>query len=224
MAVLTEILRHTLLRRKMSPSLRSFAKFGISCSIDLSPLRPGSMPGDPEADLRTFPSSQFELQYGSVLEEPRNAGPRRGAARWTLLVSRRHGNIAASHRRPSGRSLLLETNVACLRHGKEMESRALVDITATIVAKPAASAVVIATPADMAANPAWPSNKLAPLFSRIDIAGSGCVRMLSPRAHSEDSGRIWIPGSSGRRLACPRHGVQFRALRRPGATRNGLLH
>lgn len=187
--LLTEILRRTrppaedesiaaFVRRKFGDEL--LARF-------VAPFVSGVYAGDPERlSLRAaFPKlHEFEARYGSVVRGAMKSRPTKGTPR-AGLCSFRDGmetlpRAIAAH---LGDSLLLETSVASLRHGKadgkpyfEAEI-ARHNHRETL----AASAVVIATPMDIASQILLGlSSEFASLFSRIECVPvavvSACYR------------------------------------------------
>jgi oxygen-dependent protoporphyrinogen oxidase len=187
--LLTEILRRTRPPAD-DESIAAFVrrKFGDELlSRFVGPFVSGVYAGDPERlSLRAaFPKlHEFEAQYGSVLRGAMKSRPAKGAPRAGQCSFR--AGMETLPRAIAGRlgnSLLLETSVADLRHGKA-NGKPWFEVgitrqnhTETL----AASAVVIATPANIASQILLGlSDKFAPLFSRIEYAPvavvSACYR------------------------------------------------
>jgi oxygen-dependent protoporphyrinogen oxidase len=177
--LLTEILRRTRPPAE-DESVAAFVrrKFGEECLNRLvAPFVSGVYAGDPERlSLRAaFPKlHELETQFGSVLRGAIKSRPAKGAPR-AGLCSFRDGMetfpraIAAR----LGNSLLLETSVAGLRHGKANGKPWFeVEITRHKHRETlAVSAVVIATPADIASQILLGlSDKFASVFSRIEYS------------------------------------------------------
>jgi oxygen-dependent protoporphyrinogen oxidase len=175
----TEFLRHTRPPAE-DESIAAFVrrKFGDELlSRFVTPFVSGVYAGDPERlSLRAaFPKVyEFEVQNGSVLRGAMKSRSAKGAPR-AALCSFRDGMemlpraIAAR----LGNSLLLETRVEGLRHGKANGKPWFeVDITRHNHRETLpASAVVMATPTDIASQILLGlSDKFAPLFSRIEYA------------------------------------------------------
>jgi oxygen-dependent protoporphyrinogen oxidase len=187
--LLTEILGHTRPPAE-DESIAAFVrrKFGDELLNRLvAPFVSGIYAGDPERlSLRAaFPKlHEFEVQYGSVLRGAMKSRPAKGTPR-AGLCSFRDGmeTLPRAIAARLGDSLLLETSVAGLRHGKANGKPWFeVDIARNNRRESlAASAVVIATPAEMTSQILLSlSNKLAPLFSGIEYAPvavvSACYR------------------------------------------------
>ena len=218
----------------MNPSPRLFAaNSATNCSTSfVAPFVSGVYAGDPERlSLRAaFPKlHEFEAQYGSVLRGAMKSRPAEGhAARRAVLVSRWHGNISASPRRASGRFASARNQRCELRRGKANGKPWFeVDVTRRNHRETlAASAVVIATPTNIASQILQGlSDKFAPLFSRIEYAPvavvSACYRREQIQQPPDGFGFL-VPRSEGLRVL----GTVFNsvALRRARAGRNGLLH
>ena len=153
----------------------------------VAPFVSGVFAGDPERlSLRAaFPKiHEFETQYGSVLRGAMKSRPAKGEPRGGLY-SFRDGmeTLPSAIAVRLGSSLLLETSVAGLRHGKANGKPWFeVDVThhnrhETL----AASAIVVATPANIASQILQTlSENLAPIFSRVEYAPvavvSACYR------------------------------------------------
>jgi oxygen-dependent protoporphyrinogen oxidase len=187
--LLTEILRRTrppaddesvaaFVRRKFGDELlRQF----------VAPFVSGVYAGDPERlSLRAaFPKvHEFETQHGSVLRGAMKSRPAKGTPR-AGLCSFRDGMESLPHAIAArlGNSLLLETSVAGVRHGKANGKPWFeIDITRLDRSETlAASAVVIATSTNIASQILLGlSDGFAPLFSRIEYAPvavvSACYR------------------------------------------------
>ncbi len=187
--LLTEILRHSQ-PPSDDESIAAFVrrKFGDELlSRFVAPFVSGVYAGDPERlSLRAaFPKlHEFEAKYGSVLRGAMKSRPAKGTPR-AGLCSFRDGmeTLPRAIAARLGNSLLLETSVAGLRHGKANGKPWFeVDITRHNHRETlAASAVVIATPANIASQILLGlSDKFAPLFSRIEYAPvavvSACYR------------------------------------------------
>jgi len=183
-----------ILRRSQPPiddeSIAAFVrrKFGDELlSRFVAPFVSGVYAGDAERlSMRAaFPKIyEFEMQYGSALRGAIKSRPAKGAPRGGLC-SFRDGmeTLPRAIAARLGNSLLLETSVAGLRHGKANGKPWFeVDITRRNHRETlAASAVVIATPANIASQILLGlSDKFAPLFSRIEYAPvavmSACYR------------------------------------------------
>ncbi len=187
--LLTEILRRTRPPAD-DESIAAFVrrKFGDELlNRFVAPFVSGVYAGDPERlSLRTaFPKlHEFEAQYGSVLRGAMKSRPAKGAPR-AGLCSFRDGmeTLPRAIAARLDNSLLLETSVAGLRHGKANGKPWFeVDIMRHKHRETlAASAVVIATPTNIASQilPSL-SDKFEPLFSRIEYAPvavvSACYR------------------------------------------------
>jgi oxygen-dependent protoporphyrinogen oxidase len=153
----------------------------------VAPFVSGVYAGDPERlSLRAaFPKiHEFETQYGSALRGAVKSRPAKGTLR-AGLCSFRDGmeTLPRAIAARLGNSLLLETSVAGLRHGKANGKPWFeVDIARQNHRETlAASAVVVATPTDMASQIlAGLSDKFTPAFSRIEYAPvavvSACYR------------------------------------------------
>jgi oxygen-dependent protoporphyrinogen oxidase len=210
--LITEILRHT----KPPADDESIAAFvrrkfgGELLNRFVAPFVSGVYAGDPERlSLRAaFPKiHELETQYGSVLRGAMKSRPAKGAPRGGLC-SFRDGmetlprTIAAR----LGDSLLLETSVASLRHGKANGKPWFeVDITRRNHRETlAASAVVLATPTDAASQILLGlSDKFAPIFSRIEYAPvavvSACYRREQIQEPHDGFGFL-VPRAEGLRV------------------------
>jgi oxygen-dependent protoporphyrinogen oxidase len=210
--LLTEILRRTRPPAE-DESVAAFVhrKFGDELLNRLvAPFVSGVYAGDPERlSLRAaFPKlHEFEAHYGSVLRGAMKSRPAKGAPR-AGLCSFRDGMetfpraIAAR----LGNSLLLETSVEGLRHGKANGKPWFeADITRQNHRETlAASAVVIATPTNIASQILLGlSDQFAPLFSRIEHAPvavvSACYRREQNR-RSPDGFGFLVPRHEGLRV------------------------
>jgi oxygen-dependent protoporphyrinogen oxidase len=187
--VLTEILRRTQPPAE-EESIAAFVrrKFGDELLNRLvAPFVSGIYAGDPEQlSLRAaFPKlHEFEVQYGSVLRGAMKSRPAKGAPR-AGLCSFRNGmeTLPRTLATRLGESLLLETRVAGVRHGKANGKPWFeVDVERNNRRETlAASAVVVATPAEVSSQILLGlSDKLLPFFSRIQYAPvavvSACYR------------------------------------------------
>ena len=210
--LITEILRHTKPPAD-DESIAAFVrrKFGSELlNRFVAPFVSGVYAGDPERlSLRAaFPKiHELETQYGSVLRGAMKSRPAKGAPRGGLC-SFRDGmetlprTIAAR----LGDSLLLETSVASLRHGKANGKPWFeVDITRRNHRETlAASAVVLATPTDAASQILLGlSDKFAPIFSRIEYAPvavvSACYRREQIQEPHDGFGFL-VPRAEGLRV------------------------
>ena len=210
--LLTEILR-----RSKPPaddeSIAAFVrrKFGDEL-LDrfVAPFVSGVYAGDPERlSLRAaFPKiHEFEAQYGSVLRGAMKSRPAKGAPRGGLC-SFRDGmeTLPRAIAARLGDSLLLETSVTSLRHGKANGKPWFeVDITRHNHRETlAASAVVIATPTNNTSQILQGlSDQFAPLFSRIEYAPiavmSACYRREQIQKPPDGFGFL-VPRAEGLRV------------------------
>ena len=176
----------------------------------VAPFVSGVYAGDPEKlSLRAaFPKvHEFEAQYGSVLRGAMKSRPAKGTPRAGLCSF--VGGMQTLPRAIAARlgdSLLLETSVATLKHGKangkpwfevEIERR---NHRETI----AASAVVVATPTDVATQIlSGLSDGFAPLLSRIEYAPvavvSTCYRREQMQGSADGFGFL-VPRSESLRV------------------------
>jgi protoporphyrinogen/coproporphyrinogen III oxidase len=183
-----------ILRRSHPPaddeSIAAFVrrKFGDEMLRRLvAPFVSGVYAGDPERlSMRAaFPKvHELEMQYGSVLRGAMKSRPAKGAPR-AGLCSFRDGmeSLPRAIAARLGDSLLLETRVAAIRHGKA-NGKPWFEVDVTRHSHPetlAANAVVIATPTNIASQILRGlSEKFAPLFSQIEYAPvavvSACYR------------------------------------------------
>ena len=177
--MVTEMLRHTQPPAD-DESIADFVrrKFGDELLTRLvAPFVSGVYAGDPERlSLRAaFPTiHEFEVQYRSVLRGAMKSRPAKGTPR-AGLCSFRDGMESLPRAIASrlGNSLLLETGVEGLRHGKANGKPWFeVDIARNNHRETlAASAVVIATPTNVASQILLGmSDQFAPLFSQIEYA------------------------------------------------------
>jgi len=176
----------------------------------VAPFVSGVYAGDPERlSMRAaFPKiHEFETQYGSVLRGAIKSRPAKGAPRGGLCSFRDGmetlpGAIAAR----LGDSLLLETSVAGVRHGKANGKPWFeVDVRhhnhrETL----AASAVVVATPTNIASQILQNlSEEFAPIFSRVAYAPvavvSKCYRREQIQRPPEGFGFL-VPRAEGLRV------------------------
>jgi len=210
--LLTEILR-----RSKPPaddeSIAAFVrrKFGDELlNSFVAPFVSGVYAGDPERlSLRAaFPKlHEFEAQYGSVLRGAMKSRPAKGAPR-AGLCSFRDGmeTLPRAISARLGDSLLLETSVASLRHGKANGKPWFeVDLTRQNHRETlAASAVVIATPTNIASQILLGlSDKFAPLFSRIEYAPVAVVSVCYRREQIQkppDGFGFLVPRAEGLRV------------------------
>ena len=188
--LITEILRRTHPPVE-DESIAAFVrrKFGDEL-LDrfVAPFVSGIYAGDPERlSLRAaFPKiHEFEAQYGSVFRGALKSRPAKGASR-ARLCSFRDGmeTLPRAIAARLGDSLLLETSVAGVRHGKANGKPWFeVDIVRHNHRETlAASAVVVATPTEIASQVlAGLSDKFAPIFSRIEYAPVVVVSACYPR-------------------------------------------
>jgi oxygen-dependent protoporphyrinogen oxidase len=177
--LLTEILRHTR-PPEDDESVAAFVrrKFGAELLERLvAPFVSGVYAGDPERlSLRAaFPKvREFELQWGSVLRGAMKSRPAKGAAR-AGLCSFRHGmeTLPRALAMRLGSSLVCETSVAGLRHGK-VNGKTWFEIDVVRERHHetlAASAVVVATPVQNGGEILKGiSSHFPPLFARIEYA------------------------------------------------------
>lgn len=191
----TEILRHTRPPAE-DESIAAFVrrKFGDELLNRLAaPFVSGVYAGDPERlSLRAaFPKvHEFEAQYGSVLRGAVKSRPAKGTPR-AELCSFRNGmsTLPKAIAARLGSSLLLETSVTGLHHGKANGKPWFeVDITRHNHSETlAASVIVVATPTNIASELSLGlSDKFAPLFSRIEYAP---VAVVSACYRREQMGR-----------------------------------
>jgi oxygen-dependent protoporphyrinogen oxidase len=176
----------------------------------VAPFVSGVYAGDPERlSLRAaFPKvHEFEAQYGSVLRGAMKSRPAKGTPR-AGLCSFRDGmqTLPRAIAARLGDSILLETSVAALKHGKAngkpwfevaVERR---DHRETI----AASGVVIAAPTNIASQIlSGISHDFTPIFSRIEYAPvvvvSACYRREQVRLAADGFGFL-VPRSEGLRV------------------------
>jgi protoporphyrinogen/coproporphyrinogen III oxidase len=176
----------------------------------VAPFVSGVYAGDPERlSLRAaFPKiHEFEAQYGSVLRGAMKSRPAKGAPRAELCSFRSGmGTLPRAIAARLGNSLLLETSVGGLRHGKANGKPWFeVDImrhnhNETL----AASAVVIATPTSISSQILLGlSDKFASLFSRIEYAPvavvSACYRREQMQRPPDGFGFL-VPRDEGLRV------------------------
>jgi oxygen-dependent protoporphyrinogen oxidase len=229
--LLTEILRRSV-PPEDDESVASFVrrKFGDELLHRLvAPFVSGVYAGDPERlSLRAaFPKlHEFEAKYGSVLRGAMNSRPAKGTPR-AGLCSFRDGmetlpRAIATH---LGDSLLLETSVTGVRHGKANGKPWFeVDIARNNHRESmAASAVVIAAPTEIASPILYGlSDKFAPIFSRIEYAP---VAVVSACYRREQIGRpasgfgFLVPRAEGLRVL----GTVFNSSLFPGRAPEGMV-
>lgn len=207
--LLTEILRHA----QPPPGDESIAafvrrKFGDELLSRLvAPFVSGIYAGDPERlSLRAaFPKlHEFEARYGSVLRGAMKSRPAKGKPR-DGLCSFRDGmeTLPRAIAARLGDSLLLETSVAAVRHGKANGKPWFeVDITRqNHVETLAAGAVVVATPTNVASQILLGlSDQFASLFSRIEYAPVAVVSACYRREQIErpaDGFGFLVPRAEG---------------------------
>ena len=210
--LVTEILRHSKPPAD-DESIAAFVrrKFGDELLNRLvAPFVSGVYAGDPERlSLRAaFPKiHEFEAQYGSVLRGAMKSRPAKGTPR-AGLCSFRDGmeTLPRAIAARLGDSLLLETSVEGLRHGKANGKPWFeVDIARQNHRETlAASAVVIATPANVASQILLGlSDRFAPLFSRIEYAPVAVVSACYRREHMQqpaDGFGFLVPRAEGLRV------------------------
>jgi oxygen-dependent protoporphyrinogen oxidase len=176
----------------------------------VAPFVSGVYAGDPERlSLRAaFPKlHEFEEQYGSVLRGAMKSRPAKGTPR-AGLCSFRDGmeTLPRALAARLGNSLLLETSVTAVRHGKANGkpwfevATARQNRTETL----AASAVVLATPTNVASQILYGlSERFAPLFSQIDYAPvavvSACYRREQMQQPADGFGFL-VPRREGLRV------------------------
>ena len=210
--LVTEILRHSKPPAE-DESIAAFVrrKFGDELLNRLvAPFVSGVYAGDPERlSLRAaFPKlHEFEAQYRSVLRGAMKSRPAKGSPR-AGLCSFRDGmeTLPRAIAARLGNSLLLETSVEGLRHGKANGKPWFeVDIVRQDYRETlASSAVVIATPTNSASQILLGlSDKFAPLFSRIEYAPvavvSACYRREQMQQPPEGFGFL-VPRAEGLRV------------------------
>jgi protoporphyrinogen/coproporphyrinogen III oxidase len=229
--LVTEILRRTQPPAE-DESIAAFVrrKFGDELlNRFVAPFVSGVYAGDAERlSLRAaFPKvHEFEAQYGSVLRGAVKSRPAKGTPR-AGLCSFRDGMetfpraIAAR----LGSSLLLETSVSGLRHGKANGKPWFeVDITRHNHSETLpASAVVIATPTNIASQIlVGLSDKFVPLFSQIEYAPvavvSACYRREQMQRPPDGFGFL-VPRSEGLRVL----GTVFNSALFAGRAPDGMV-
>jgi len=228
--LLTEILRHSKPPAD-DESIAAFVrrKFGDELlNRFVAPFVSGVYAGDPERlSLRaSFPKlHEFEAQYGSVLRGAMKSRPAKGTPRPGLCSFREGMNTLpqaiAAH---LGDSLLLETSVEGLRHGNANGKPWFeIDIARQNHRQTlAASAVVIATPTNIASQILLGlSDKFAPLFSRIEYAPiavlSACYRREQIQKPFDGFGFL-VPRAEGLRDL----GTVFNSSLFPGRAPEGM--
>ena len=228
--LLTESLRHTRPPAE-DESIAAFVR--RKCGDELlnrlvAPFVSGVYAGDPERlSLRAaFPKvHEFELQYGSVLRGAMKSRPAKGAPR-AGLCSFRDGmeTLPRAIAARLGNSLLSETRVVGLRHGKANGKPWFeIDLLRHNHRESlAASAVVAAAPAEAAAGILkGVSNQFGPLFSRIEYAPvavlcAGYRHEQMPRAAGGFG--FLVPRGEGLRLL----GTVFNSSLFPGRAPEGM--
>jgi oxygen-dependent protoporphyrinogen oxidase len=210
--LITEILRRTHPPAE-DESVAAFVrrKFGDELLNRLvAPFVSGIYAGDPERlSLRSaFPNvHEFESQYGSVLRGAMKSRPAKGTPR-AGLCSFRDGMETLPHAIAArlGDSLVLETSVEGVRHGKANGKPWFeVDIVRHNHRETlAASAVVVTTPTNFASQVlAGLSDKFAPTFSRIEYAPvvvvSACYRREQIQLTPDGFGFL-VPRAEGLRV------------------------
>jgi oxygen-dependent protoporphyrinogen oxidase len=210
--LVTEILRHTGPPAE-DESIAAFVrrKFGGEVLNRLvAPFVSGVYAGDPERlSLRAaFPKiHEFEARYGSVLRGAMKSRPAKGTPRAELFSFRNGmGALPQAIAARLGSSLLLETSVTGLHHGKA-NGKPWFEVG--IVRNKhhetlAASAVVVATPTNIASLILLGlSDKFAPLFSRIEYAPvavvSACYRREQMQRPPDGFGFL-VPRAEGLRV------------------------
>jgi len=195
----------------------------------VAPFVSGVYAGDPERlSMRAaFPKiHEFEELYGSVLRGAMKSRPAKGAPR-ASLCSFRDGmeTLPRAITERLGSSLSLETIVESLRRGKangkpwfEVDI-ARHDRRETL----AASAVVIATPTDVASQILLGiSDQFAPLFSRIEYAPvavvSACYRLEQMQRPADGFGFL-VPRAEGLHVL----GTVFNSALFPGRAPEGVV-
>jgi len=226
----TEILRHSK-PPALDESIAEFVrrKFGNQLLDRLvAPFVSGVYAGDPERlSLRAaFPKlHEFEAQYGSVLRGAMKSRPAKGTPRAELCsfldgMETLPRAIAAR----LGNSLLLETTVADVRHGKANGKPWFeIDIMRSAHRETvAASAVVIAAPTNIASQILLGlSDKFAPLFSQIGYAPVAVVSAGFRREQIQipsDGFGFLVPRTEGLRVL----GTVFNSSLFPGRAPEGL--
>jgi oxygen-dependent protoporphyrinogen oxidase len=210
--LLTEILRRTRPPAE-DESVAQFVrrKFGDEILKRLvAPFVSGIFAGDSERlSLRAaFPKLyEFEAQYGSVLRGALKSRPASGAAR-SRLCSFRDGmeTFPRAFATRLGSSLLLETSVSSLRHGKANGKPWFeADITRHNHRELlAANAVVMATPTNVTSQILLGlTDRFSPLFSQIEYAPvtvvSACYRREQFRQPHDGFGFL-VPREEGLRV------------------------
>jgi oxygen-dependent protoporphyrinogen oxidase len=195
----------------------------------VAPFVSGVYAGDPERlSLRAaFPKLyEFEAKYGSVLRGAMKSRPAKGTPR-AGLCSFRDGMEALPRAMAArlGDSLLLETTVVSLRHGKTNGKPWFeVDIARGNHRESlAASAVVVATSTTIAAEICdGLSDRFAPIFSQIEYAPvvvmSACYRREQLQRPADGFGFL-VPRAEGLRVL----GTVFNSSLFPGRTPEGMV-
>lgn len=229
--LLTEIFRHSQ-PPAGDESVASFVrrKFGAEILVRLvAPFVSGIYAGDPERlSLRAaFPKlHEFETKHGSLLRGAMKSGPAKGAQR-SGLCSFRDGmdtlpRALASRLRDS---LLVETSVTSLRHGKAngkpwFEIDTVRDNRRETLA---ASAVVVATPTEVASQILrGVSNEIGPVLARIEYAPVAVVSAGYRREQLQrtaDGFGVLVPRSERLRVL----GAVFSSSLFPGRAPEGMV-
>ncbi len=210
--LVTEILRRTRPPAD-DESIAAFVrrKFGDELLNRLvAPFVSGVYAGDPERlSLRAaFPKlHEFEARHGSVFRGVMKSRPAKGAPR-AGLCSFRDGmeTLPRAMAARLGNSLLHETSVAGLRHGKANGKPWFeVDVARQTHRETlAASAVVLAAPANIASQILLGlSDKFAPLFSQIEYAPVAVVSAGYRREQTQrppDGFGFLVPRNEGLRV------------------------
>ena len=229
--LLAEIFRHSQ-PPVGDESVASFVrrKFGAEILDRLvAPFVSGIYAGDPERlSLRAaFPKlHEFEAQHGSIIRGAMKSRPSKGTPR-PGLCSFRNGMETLPHALAArlGDSLLIETSVASLRHGKANGKPWFeIDVVRhdhreTLVA----SAVIVATATQAAAQVLQSvSNEFAPAFSRIEYAPVAVVSTGYRREQLQiavDGFGVLVPRSEGLRTL----GTVFSSALFPGRAPEGMV-
>lgn len=229
--LLTEILRHSR-PPAGDESVAAFVrrKFGAEILDRLvAPFVSGIYAGDPERlslpaafpKLRDFEEQHGSLLRGAVKARPAKGTPRPGLCSFRDAMETLPRALAARLRD----SLLLETSVASLRHGKANGKPWFeVDIMRHDRRETlAASAVVVATPTQAASQILQSlSDEFAPAFSRIEYAPVAVVSAGYRREQLQkaaDGFGFLVPRSEGLRVL----GTVFSSSLFPGRAPDGMV-
>jgi oxygen-dependent protoporphyrinogen oxidase len=229
--LITEILRHSR-PPEDDESIAAFVrrKFGSELLDKLvAPFVSGVYAGDPERlSLRAaFPKlHEFETNYGGVLRGAMKSRPPKGTPR-AGLCSFRDGMETLPRAIASrlGDSLLLGTKVTSLRLGKANGKPwfEVSTIRGTHQETLAASAVVLATPTNIAAQIlANLSKKFAPLYAGIEYAPVAVISALYRRGQDQqhaDGFGFLVPRSEGLHVL----GTVFNSSLFPGRAPEGMV-